>query len=90
VVIAQPSASFRAFSAKEFQPFPPGPMAQAFTFRAFGAETAGDTVSKSLGYFQSSAIARLERLSYTSSFDWLFLYENKKKNKHDCAYHGNE
>ena len=37
MVIALPSASFRAFSAKEFQPIPPGPMAQAFTFRAFGA-----------------------------------------------------
>jgi len=38
IVIVLPSTSFRAFSAKELQPLPPGPMAQAFTFRAFGAE----------------------------------------------------
>ena len=32
--------SFRAFSAKEFRPgFCPGPLAQAVTFRAFGALT---------------------------------------------------
>jgi hypothetical protein len=38
-MIASPSISFRAFSAWELQPVLPGPMAQAFTFRAFGAET---------------------------------------------------
>ena len=31
--------SFRAFSAKEAYLLSPGPMAQASTFRAFGAET---------------------------------------------------
>jgi peptidyl-prolyl cis-trans isomerase B (cyclophilin B) len=31
------SAPFRAFSAKEFRPVSPGPMAQAISFRAFGA-----------------------------------------------------
>jgi hypothetical protein len=40
VVITKEPATFRAFSAtKIFQLVPPGPMAQAFTFRAFGAET---------------------------------------------------
>ena len=29
---------FRAVSAKAFDCFPPGPMAQAITFRTFGAE----------------------------------------------------
>ena len=31
--------SFRAFSAKKFLSVLPGPMAQAFAFRAFGAES---------------------------------------------------
>jgi hypothetical protein len=35
----------RAFSAKRFQLVPPGPMAQAVTFRAFGAETGVSTQS---------------------------------------------
>jgi hypothetical protein len=39
---AEPKA-FRAFSAKRFRLVPPGPMAQAFTFRAFGAETQSFT-----------------------------------------------
>ena len=35
--------TFRGFSAKEdFQVIPPGPMAQAFTFRAFGAENSSE------------------------------------------------
>src|SRR6267143_320512 len=35
--------TFRAFNAKEdFQVIPPGPMAQAFTFRAFGAENSSE------------------------------------------------
>jgi outer membrane protein insertion porin family len=36
-VIALHQTLFRAFSAKELQWVPPGPIAQAFTFRAFGA-----------------------------------------------------
>jgi hypothetical protein len=48
MIVLRPS--FRAFSAKELQPLPPGPMAQAFTFRAFGAETRSfDTVATALG-----------------------------------------
>ncbi len=49
IVIALRSTLFRAFSAKELQRVPPGPMAQAFTFRAFGAETRLlDLVSRDL------------------------------------------
>jgi hypothetical protein len=36
-VIALIPRSFRAFSTKSFPLISPGPMAQAFTFRAFGA-----------------------------------------------------
>jgi hypothetical protein len=39
VVIVLCPVSFRAFSAKKVQPVPPGPMAQAITFRALGAES---------------------------------------------------
>ncbi len=38
-VIIKGSQIFRAYSAKRiFEWFPPGPVAQAFTFRALGAE----------------------------------------------------
>jgi len=51
IVIALPSTSFRAFSAKELQPVPPGPMAQAFTFRAVGAEARSfNTGSVAMGF----------------------------------------
>jgi len=35
------SNTFRAFSAGDLQVFLPGPLAQAITFRAFGAECGG-------------------------------------------------
>jgi hypothetical protein len=55
-VIALPPRLFRAFSAKSLHLISPGPMAQVFTFRAFGAgKQSFDTGSKSLGYCQSSA-----------------------------------
>jgi hypothetical protein len=42
--------SFRAFSATKLQLVPPGPMAQAITFRAVGAETQSfHTVSTARG-----------------------------------------
>ena len=51
--------TFRAFSAKEdFQLVPPGPMAQAFTFRAFGAETrSSPTLSTAPGSDTASRVA---------------------------------
>ena len=58
--------TFRAFSAKEdFQPVPPGPMAQAFTFRAFGAgEQSFHTVNH-----ESSFTTAVENRTTASQFE---------------------
>jgi hypothetical protein len=56
VGIKVPSRSLRAFSARELDWLIPGPMAQAITFRAFGAaKLSFGTLSKLLGYCHSSA-----------------------------------
>jgi hypothetical protein len=60
VVIMKGPTTFRVFSAEKLFSWPPGPVAQAFTFRAFGAETRHfHTLSKVLGYEQSCRLARL-------------------------------
>ena len=53
---------FRAFSAWILQLPQPGPMAQAITFRAFGAATPSfDTASEALGYFHSVPLRGSEK-----------------------------
>jgi hypothetical protein len=44
-MVKLPLILFRAFSAVKFQPVLPGPLAQAITFRAFGAEVSADADS---------------------------------------------
>ncbi|MEK6280809.1 MAG: hypothetical protein AABN95_10690 [Acidobacteriota bacterium] len=47
-MVKLPFTLFRAFSAEKLKPVLPGPMAQAITFRAFGAEPRADAGSLSV------------------------------------------
>ncbi len=62
VRIKMPSRSLRAFNTRELDWRVPGPMAQAITFRAFGA-------AKPLGYFQSFANADSEDATFCCKAD---------------------
>ncbi len=56
--IKMPFRSLRAFSARELDWLVPGPMAQAITFRAFGAAKLNDSPSSSESVSEASRVSK--------------------------------